>query len=77
MKVVVALTRDYQGGYQASCPALPGCAAHGHSRAEAIENIDPLIRGYLASLNRPAPRKLEKVITVRGGQAPLPTPAHP
>ena len=65
MKIAVRVAKaspDRPGRYRAWCPTLPGCRAHGRSRDEAIANIDSVIRGYLASLNRPTPKKLKKVV---------------
>ena len=36
----VVITPDTEdGGYTASCPALPGCHSEGESMEEALENI--------------------------------------
>ena len=73
MKIAVRVAKahaDKPGRYRAWCPTLPGCRVHGRSREEAIDNIDSAIRGYLASLNRPAPRKLKKVVEVPGSRTP-------
>jgi len=35
-------------GYAVSCPALPGCHSQGDTEAEALENIQDAIRGWLA-----------------------------
>ena len=63
MKVTVSVDRAKRGRYRAVCLGLPGCHAYGHSRAEAVANVDPVIRGYLASLNRATPRNLKLVIS--------------
>jgi len=81
MKIAVRVAKAHAntpGGYRAWCPALPGCRAHGRSREEAVANIDPAIRGYLASLNRPAPKELRKVVKVPGRGRPrlVLTPAN-
>ena len=63
VKVVVNIDRNVQGQYRAVCPGLPGCCAYGDSRTESITKIDTVIRGYLASLDRPDPENLNKVIS--------------
>jgi len=35
-------------GYAVSCPALPGCHSQGDTEAQALENIQDAIRGWLA-----------------------------
>jgi len=70
VKVVVSVNRDRRGQYRASCPRLPGCCANGQSREEAVANIDPVIRGYLASLDCSVPMALEKVVNASGGDVP-------
>ena len=62
MDVVVEMTRRKRQRYVARCPSLPGCRAHGRSRSEALERIDPAIRGYITSLNRPAPVRIKKQV---------------
>ena len=39
------------GGYNVSCPALPGCHSQGETQEEAIENIREAIVGCLEVLN--------------------------
>jgi predicted RNase H-like HicB family nuclease len=41
-------------GYNASCPALPGCHSQGETEAEAINNIREAIEGCLDALNERA-----------------------
>ena len=48
----VSLKQDEDGLITASCPQLPGCHSQGHSREEAIRNIEEAIRGYAASMER-------------------------
>ncbi len=57
------------GGYNVSCPALPGCHSQGDTQQEAIENIREAIVGCLEVLNeRAKPRDTsEKVIEVAIG----------
>ena len=58
MKFKVVIKEDLEdGGYNISCPALPGCHSQGDSIEEALENIKDAITGILEVLN-------EKVITV-------------
>ena len=33
--------------YIAEVPELPGCSAHGHSRMEALENVDEAIQLWI------------------------------
>lgn len=40
------------GGYNVSCPALPGCHSQGDTREEALENIKEAIECYLESLEK-------------------------
>lgn len=50
LKVVIAPDQE-DGGYVASCPALPGCHSQGETMAEARRNIREAIRLCLAVLN--------------------------
>jgi antitoxin HicB len=40
------------GGFNVSCPALPGCHSQGDTEEEAIENIKDAIIGCLEALNQ-------------------------
>ena len=63
----VVLRPDLEdGGYNVSCPALPGCHSQGESQQEAIENIREAITGCLEVLNERAQAHeiSEKVIEV-------------
>jgi antitoxin HicB len=40
------------GGYNISCPALPGCHSQGDTEEEALENIKEAILGCLEVLNQ-------------------------
>ena len=62
MMIVIRTKPDGRGRHRVWCPELPGCRASGRSRNEAVQNIEPQIRGYLASLNRPVSRRLRKVV---------------
>ncbi|MGI8437384.1 MAG: type II toxin-antitoxin system HicB family antitoxin [Chthoniobacterales bacterium] len=45
------LTHDE--GVSVSCPELPGCHSQGKDAAEALENIEDAIRGYLELYGSP------------------------
>ncbi len=49
-RYTVLLERESDGGYHASCPALPGCHTQGDTLDEAVENISDAMRLYLESL---------------------------
>lgn len=52
MKLKVVIEPDPgDGGYVASCPALPGCHSQGETIAEARRNIRDAIRLCLEVLN--------------------------
>ena len=53
LKVVIEPDRE-DGGYVASCPALPGCHSQGETVAEARRNIRDAIRLCLDVLNERA-----------------------
>ena len=57
------------GGFNVSCPALPGCHSQGDTEEEAIENIKDAILGRLEALNQRAQvhDQTEKVIEVALG----------
>lgn len=46
----VLVEQKGEGGYRASCPALPGCRSHGDTRKEAIRNIEFAITYRLETL---------------------------
>jgi len=51
-----------EGGYVATCPALPGLVTEGDTLEEAREMVKDAIRGYLESLakdNLPAPADIK------------------
>lgn len=55
MKLKVVLRQDEEdGGYVATCPALPGCVSQGETRGEALANIREAIQGVLSSLSERA-----------------------
>ena len=42
------------GGYNVSCPALPGCHSQGDTIEEAVANIQEAIQGCMEVLNNRA-----------------------
>jgi antitoxin HicB len=63
----VVLRPDLEdGGFNVSCPALPGCHSQGETQEEAIENIREAIVGCLDILNERAQARaeLEEVVEV-------------
>jgi predicted RNase H-like HicB family nuclease len=42
------------GGFNVSCPAIPGCHSQGDTEEEAFKNIKEAITGCLAVLNERA-----------------------
>ena len=57
------------GGFNVSCPALPGCHSQGDTEEEAIENIKDAILGCLEALNQRAQThdRTEKIVEVALG----------
>ena len=52
MRYLVVITEDLEdGGYNASCPALPGCHSEGATIEEAMDGIREAIACYLESLS--------------------------
>jgi antitoxin HicB len=52
MKLKVLIKPDLEdGGYNVSCPALPGCHSQGETIEEAVANIQEAIEGCLEVLN--------------------------
>lgn len=65
MKYRVLIEQDEDGMFVAEVPALPGCISQGRTRAEAIQNIQEAIAGYLESLrahNEPIPPSIHEEI---------------
>jgi antitoxin HicB len=63
----VVLRPDLEdGGYNVSCPALPGCHSQGETQEEAIGNIRKAIVGCLEVLNdrAQAHETSEKIVEV-------------
>ena len=59
-RYIVILDREADGGFHASCPALPGCHSQGDTVDEAIQNAREAIEVYLESLaahGEPLPRR--------------------
>jgi len=54
------------GGYNVSCPAIPGCCSQGETIEEALKNIRDAILGCLAVLNDriEAKNEEEKVVEI-------------
>ena len=52
MKFRITIEQDEDGVFIAECPSLPGCISQGRTRAEALENIQDAIQGYLESLRK-------------------------
>jgi len=50
MHYAVVLEPGEDGWIIASVPSLPGCRSQGHSREEALSNIQEAISGYIAVL---------------------------
>lgn len=44
MKFSVTLDRDEDGVWIVECPAIPGCVSQGHTKEEALENIQDAIK---------------------------------
>ena len=47
MKLDIVLEEEEDGTYSVHCPALKGCHSQGHTRDEAIANIQEAIELYL------------------------------
>jgi antitoxin HicB len=54
------------GGFNVSCPALPGCHSQGDTEEEALENIKDAITGCLEALNERAQARdvTERIVEV-------------
>ena len=50
MHYAVVLEPGEDGWIIASVPSLPGCHSQGHTRTEALSNIQEAIQGYIAVL---------------------------
>jgi predicted RNase H-like HicB family nuclease len=60
MHYQVKISGKPHAGWQAWCPALPGCWVRGASRKEVRQKIQDAVEGYLASLEVALPRELEE-----------------
>jgi len=47
MRYTVILQKEEDGGYVATVPVLPGCVSQGHTRDEALKNIEEAIEVYV------------------------------
>lgn len=54
VKFRIVLHKEPDGGFVATCPALPGCVSQGDTREDAIANVREAIGGVLAALNERA-----------------------
>ncbi len=43
MKFLVTIDRDEDGVWIVECPAIPGCVSQGHTKEEALKNIEEAI----------------------------------
>jgi predicted RNase H-like HicB family nuclease len=65
MKYRILIEQDEDGYFVAECPSLPGCVSQGRTRAEAIDNIQDAIKGYIESLRKhdePVPPAIDEEI---------------
>ena len=46
----VVFEREPDGGYHASCPAMPGCHSQGDTLDEAVANVKEAMALYIESL---------------------------
>jgi predicted RNase H-like HicB family nuclease len=51
MKYEIILEKEEDGRISAHVPTLPGCHSWGHTRHEAIKNVNEAIQGYLEVLD--------------------------
>lgn len=47
MKLIVTISRDEDGAFVVECPSIPGCISQGHTKDEALDNIEDAIRQCL------------------------------
>ena len=48
MKLKIIVHEAEEGGYWAEVPSIPGCASHGETYDELLENIHEAIEGCLS-----------------------------
>ena len=60
MKLAIKIMEAPGTGYQAWCPALPGCSVFATSREQAWDRIQAAIAGYMASMDVALPRELTR-----------------
>ncbi|MEA3323784.1 MAG: type II toxin-antitoxin system HicB family antitoxin [Euryarchaeota archaeon] len=61
MNFKVVIKKDLEdGGYNVSCPALPGCHSQGETIEEALENIKDAIQGCMEVINQRALKGVEE-----------------
>jgi predicted RNase H-like HicB family nuclease len=44
MRFSVTIDRDEDGAWVVQCPAIPGCVSQGHTKDEAMKNIEEAIK---------------------------------
>lgn len=72
-RYTVVLERESDGGYHASCPALPGCHSQGDTLDEALVNIREAIELYIESLQaHDEPLPVEDIV-IRGVEVAVST----
>lgn len=66
-KFAVVIEPCEEGGYFATCPALPGCHTEGETYEEVIQNIRDAIKLYIEDLQEtgePIPPDTWETITI-------------
>lgn len=46
------IVREDDGRWSAGVPSLPGCATWGHSRKEALRNLQDAVEAYIRAVER-------------------------
>ncbi len=67
----VEVEQDEDGRWSAEIPVLPGCAAWGYSKAEALEALQEGAQAYLEVMlehNDPLPKEAEEARVVPGSE---------